>query len=217
MLEYRADVGIALDGDADRVIISDEKGCIVDGDQILALIARSWKKTGALKGGGVVSTVMANLGLEKFLLDQGLFLERTKVGDRYVVEEMRNKGANIGGEPSGHVILSDYATTGDGLVTALQVLAVVADEGRKVSDVCNNFDPFPQLLKNVRYKTGDPLSSETVKSAIAAGETKLGAKGRLVIRKSGTEPVIRVMGEAEDEALVNAVVDDICAAVEKAR
>lgn len=160
---------------------------------------------------------MANLGLEKFLLDQGLFLERTKVGDRYVVEEMRNKGANIGGEPSGHVILSDYATTGDGLVTALQVLAVVADEGRKVSDVCNNFDPFPQLLKNVRYKTGDPLSSETVKSAIAAGETKLGAKGRLVIRKSGTEPVIRVMGEAEDEALVNAVVDDICAAVEKAR
>ncbi len=216
VLEYRADVGIALDGDADRVIVSDEKGRIVDGDQILALIARSWAKTGALKGGGVVSTVMANMGLEKFLQGQGLSLERTKVGDRYVVEAMREKGMNVGGEPSGHVILSDHATTGDGLVTGLQVLAAVADEGRRVSEVCNNFHPFPQLLQNVRYCGGDPLSNDAVKAAIKAGEARLGAKGRLVIRKSGTEPLIRVMGEADDEALVRAVVEDICAAVEKA-
>ncbi len=214
--EYRADIGIALDGDADRVIICDEKGNIVDGDQILALIANAWKKTGALKGGGVVSTVMANMGLDKFLGDQGLKLERTKVGDRYVVEEMRAKGINIGGEPSGHVVLSDYGTTGDGLVTALQVLAVVASEGRKVSDVCRCFAPFPQLLKNVRYKGGDPLEADAVKAAIKAGEDKFGKAGRLVIRKSGTEPLIRVMGEGENETLVRAVVEDICAAVEAA-
>lgn len=216
VLDYRADVGIALDGDADRVIVCDEKGQIVDGDQILALIARSWNKKDALKGGGVVSTVMANMGLEKFLQGQNLTLERTKVGDRYVVEAMRNKDMNVGGEPSGHVILSDYATSGDGLVTALQVLAAVADEGRKVSEVCNNFEPFPQLLKNVRYKGGDPLGADSVKAAVKAGETRLGDKGRLVIRKSGTEPLVRVMGEAEDEALVEAVVDEICAAVDKA-
>ena len=215
VLEYRADIGFALDGDADRVIICDEKGRIVDGDQILALIARSWKKSGALKGGGVVSTVMANMGLEKFLKGEGLSLERTKVGDRYVVEAMRAKGANVGGEPSGHVILSDYATTGDGLVTALQVLAAVAGEGRKVSEVCDNFEPFPQLLQNVRYCAGDPLADDGVKAVIKKAEGRLGAAGRLVIRKSGTEPVIRVMGEGEDGALVKAVVDDICAAVEK--
>ena len=215
VLEYRADIGFALDGDADRVIICDEKGRIVDGDQILALIARSWKKSGALKGGGVVSTVMANMGLEKFLKGEGLSLERTKVGDRYVVEAMRAMGANVGGEPSGHVILSDYATTGDGLVTALQVLAAVAGEGRKVSEVCDNFEPFPQLLQNVRYCAGDPLADESVKAVIKKAEGRLGAAGRLVIRKSGTEPVIRVMGEGEDGALVKAVVDDICAAVEK--
>ena len=215
VLEYRADIGFALDGDADRVIICDEKGRIVDGDQILALIARSWKKSGALKGGGVVSTVMANMGLEKFLKGEGLSLERTKVGDRYVVEAMRAKGANVGGEPSGHVILSDYATTGDGLVTALQVLAAVAGEGRKVSEVCDNFEPFPQLLQNVRYCAGDPLADDGVKAVIKKSEARLGAAGRLVIRKSGTEPVIRVMGEGEDGALVKAVVDDICAAVEK--
>ncbi|MHA7871250.1 MAG: phosphoglucosamine mutase [Hyphococcus sp.] len=213
--EYRADIGVALDGDADRVIICDEKGRIIDGDQILALIAQSWKASGALKGGGVVSTVMSNLGLGKFLEGEGLTLERTKVGDRYVVEEMRAKGMNVGGEPSGHVILSDYATTGDGLITALQVLAVVAAEGRKVSDVCHKFDPFPQLLRNVRFCGGDPLNDEGVKTAIAAGEKALGKTGRLVIRKSGTEPVIRVMGEGEDDALVRKVVDDICAAVEK--
>jgi len=216
VLEYRADIGIALDGDADRVIIVDEKGRVIDGDQILAVIAQSWKASGALKGGGVVSTVMSNMGLDKFLSAEGLTLERTKVGDRYVVEEMRAKGMNVGGEPSGHVVLSDYATTGDGLVTALQVLAVVAREGRKVSDVCHKFDPFPQLLQNVRYCGGDPLGDETVKAAIAAGEKKLGKTGRLVIRKSGTEPVIRVMGECEDETLVKTVVGDICAAVEKA-
>ena len=216
VLEYRADIGFALDGDADRVIICDEKGRIVDGDQILALIAKSWKKSGGLKGDGVVSTVMANMGLEKFLKSEGLTLERTKVGDRYVVEAMRSSGVNVGGEPSGHVILSDYATTGDGLVTALQVLAVVAAEGRKVSEVCDNFDPFPQLLQNVRYCSGDPLSTDGVKAAIKAGQEKLGERGRLVIRKSGTEPVIRVMGEAENDCLVKEVVGDICAVVEKA-
>lgn len=214
--EYRADIGIALDGDADRVIISDEKGRIVDGDQILALIGSSWNAKGKLKGGGVVSTVMSNLGLEKFLEGEGLSLQRTAVGDRYVVGQMRESGINVGGEPSGHVILSDYATTGDGLVTALQVLAVVAGEGRKVSDVCHKFDPYPQLLQNVRYKTGDPLQAETVKAAIKAGEDKLGKTGRLVIRKSGTEPLIRVMGEGENDDLVKTVVGDICAAVEKA-
>ncbi len=216
VLEYRADIGIALDGDADRVIICDEKGQIVDGDQILALIATSWKKSGSLKGSGVVSTIMANMGLEKFLGGEGLTLERTKVGDRYVVEEMRAKGMNIGGEPSGHVILSDYATTGDGLVTALQVLAVVASSGRKISDACRNFEPFPQLLQNVRFQGGDPLASANVKAAIKAGEDKFGKSGRLVIRKSGTEPLIRVMGEGEDERAVQTIVNDICSAVEKA-
>ncbi len=216
VLEYRADMGIALDGDADRVIISDEKGRIIDGDQILALIARSWQKKETLRGGGVASTVMANLGLEKFLNGAGLELLRTKVGDRYVVEAMRARDMNVGGEPSGHVILSDYATTGDGLVTALQVLAVVVGEGRPVSAACSLFEPFPQLLKNVRFKTGDPLQAAGVRDAISKGEAALGAAGRLVIRKSGTEPLIRVMGEGEDGDKVAAVVDDICAAVEKA-
>jgi phosphoglucosamine mutase len=214
--EYRADIGVALDGDADRVIICDEKGKIVDGDQILAVIAGFWNKRGLLKGGGIVSTVMANMGFEKHLKHDGLTLERTKVGDRYVVEKMRAAGMNIGGEPSGHVILSDYATTGDGLVTALQVLAVVAAEGRKVSDVCDKFDAFPNLLKNVRYNGGNPLKDDAVKKAIKAGEDRLGKKGRLVIRKSGTEPLIRVMGEGEDASLINEVVDEICAMVEKA-
>ncbi len=213
VLEYRADIGVALDGDADRVIICDEKGQIVDGDQILALIARSWQRRGRLRGDGIVSTVMANMGLEKFLKGLNLTLERTKVGDRYVVEAMRAKGINVGGEPSGHVILSDHATTGDGLVTALQILAVVATEQRPVSEACQNFEPFPQVLKNVRYKDSDPLEAETVRKAIRAGEEKFGEHGRLVIRKSGTEPVIRVMAEGEDAALVDAVVDDICNAV----
>ncbi|MEM8770489.1 MAG: phosphoglucosamine mutase [Pseudomonadota bacterium] len=216
VLEYRADMGVALDGDADRVIICDEKGRIVDGDQILALIASSWKKREQLKGGGVVSTVMANMGLGQYLQSEGLSLERTKVGDRYVVEEMRARGMNVGGEPSGHIILSNYATTGDGLITALQVMAVVAGEGRCVSDVCHKFDPFPQLLENVRYCGGNPLDDVNVTETIRKGEAALGASGRLVIRKSGTEPLIRVMGEGEDMAKVKMVVEDICAAVQKA-
>ena len=214
VLDYRADIGIALDGDADRVIICDEKGQIVDGDQILALIASSWAKRGKLRGAAVASTVMSNLGFEKFLNSMELDLVRTKVGDRYVVEAMRARGINVGGEPSGHVILSDYSTTGDGLSTALQVLAVVAEDGMKVSEACHNFDPYPQLLKNVRFNGGAPLEADQVKTAIAEGERAFGDKGRLVIRKSGTEPVIRVMGEGEDESLVRAVVDNICAAVE---
>ncbi|GAB4523878.1 MAG: phosphoglucosamine mutase [Amphiplicatus sp.] len=214
--EYRADIGVALDGDADRVIICDEKGRIVDGDQILALIAETWKAQDRLRGGGVVSTVMANMGLEKHLAARGLTLERTKVGDRYVVEAMRAKAMNVGGEPSGHVILSDYATTGDGLVTALQVLAAMAETGRPASEVCRRFEPLPSLLENLRYCGGDPLADVGVKAAIAAGEEKLGRAGRLVIRKSGTEPVIRVMGEADDGALLKTVIADICAAIEKA-
>ncbi len=216
VLEYRADIGIALDGDADRVIISDEKGNIIDGDQIIALIATSWNKKNKLQGNGVVSTVMANLGLEKFLQKEGLDLVRTKVGDRYVVEAMREKTINIGGEPSGHVILNDYATTGDGLVTALQVLAVVAEMGIKVSQACHLFDPYPQLLENVRYQSGDPLSKQSVKDAIAKGEQRFGESGRVVIRKSGTEPLIRVMAEGEDQELVHSVVGDITSAVSAA-
>jgi phosphoglucosamine mutase len=214
--EYRADIGIALDGDADRVIIADENGDLIDGDQILATIATSLKGSGQLKGDGVVSTVMSNMGFEAYLKDQGLKLHRTKVGDRYVVEAMRRLGCNVGGEPSGHVILSDFATTGDGLVTALQVLRVVRGQDKPVSEVCRNFDPYPSLLRNVRYKGGNPLEAEDVKKAIAAGDRKLGEKGRTVIRKSGTEPLIRVMAEAEDERLVHEVVGDICEAVERA-
>ncbi len=217
VIEYRADIGIALDGDADRVVICDEKGRTVEGDQILALISRYLKRRGELKGGGVVSTVMANLGLERFLSGCGLTLERTKVGDRYVVEAMRLKGMNVGGEPSGHVVLSDYSTTGDGLVTALQALAVIAGEGKKVSDACRCFTPTPQILRNIRLVGGEPLESAAVRAAISAGEARLGESGRVVIRKSGTEPLIRVMAEGDDRDLIAAVVDDICAAIEKAR
>ncbi|MEM9169338.1 MAG: phosphoglucosamine mutase [Pseudomonadota bacterium] len=216
VLDYRADMGIALDGDADRVIVCDERGTIVDGDQIIGLIASSWKKSGQLTADAVVSTVMSNLGLEKFLEREGLSLVRTKVGDRYVVEAMRAHQANVGGEPSGHVILSDYATTGDGLVTALQVLAVAAGENRKVSEACALFEPYPQLLQNVRFKGGDPLSEGGVQAAIADAEARLGAGGRLVVRKSGTEPLIRVMAEGDDADLVKTVVEEICGAVEKA-
>ncbi len=214
VLEYRADIGIALDGDADRVLISDEKGRIIDGDQIMATVAETWLTEGLLKGNGVVSTIMANMGFENFLKDRKLDLIRTKVGDRYVVEAMREKGMNIGGEPSGHIILSDYARTGDGLVTALQVLAVTATEMRPTSEVCQRFTAYPSLLKNVRYSTGDPLAEESVKQAIDAGEAAFNGKGRVVIRKSGTEPVIRVMAEGEDEALVTRVVNDIAREVE---
>lgn len=214
--EYRADIGIALDGDADRVIISDEKGNLVDGDQILATISTSLQRSGKLKGEGVVSTVMANMGLEKFLGDHGMRFFRTKVGDRYVVEEMRNRGINLGGEPSGHIIMSDHATTGDGLITALNLLGVMAEEDKPVSEISDNFDPFPNILKNVRYTGGDPLEDANVKQAIDDGNASLADKGRTVIRKSGTEPLIRVMAEGEDAQLVERVVDDICAAVQAA-
>lgn len=205
-----ADLGVALDGDADRLILCDETGAIVDGDQIMALITRNWHKRGALKGGGLVSTVMSNLGLERLLKSDGLTLERTKVGDRYVVERMRSGGFNVGGEQSGHIVLSDFATTGDGLIAALQVMTEIMQSGHKASEACNQFDPVPQLLKNVRYAGGDPLGTDKVKASIEAAEKELNGSGRLVIRKSGTEPVIRVMAEGDDETQVHRLVDQIC-------
>ena len=207
--EMRADIGIALDGDADRVVIVDERGHVVDGDQLLAVIAESWKGDGLLAKPGVVSTVMSNLGLEKFLRSLGIDLVRTPVGDRYVLEHMREHGFNVGGEPSGHIILSDYTTTGDGFVAALQVLAVVQKLRRPVSEVCHRFEPLPQILKNVRYRSGKPLDDAEVKSAIVDGEKRLNGCGRLLVRSSGTEPVIRVMGEGDDRILVEEVVDHI--------
>jgi phosphoglucosamine mutase len=211
--ELRADVGIALDGDADRVILVDEKGNIIDGDQVLALIAKDWAANDRLVGHGIVATVMSNLGLERCLQDIGLVLERTKVGDRYVVERMRTGGFNVGGEQSGHIVLSDFTTTGDGLIAALQVLGVVVASGKPVSEVCACFEKVPQMLTSIRYGKGNPLETPLVKAAIAEGEARLGANGRLVIRASGTEPVIRVMGEGDDEQLVRAVVRDIATAV----
>jgi phosphoglucosamine mutase len=211
-----ADIGIALDGDADRLIVVDEHGRIVDGDQLMALITTSWAKGGLLRGGGLVATVMSNLGLERYLSGQGLTLERTKVGDRYVLEAMRAKGFNIGGEQSGHIIMSDYATTGDGLVAALQVLACLVESGKPASETLNLFQPMPQILKNVRFSGGAPLEQDMVQRAIRDGEARLNGSGRLVIRKSGTEPLIRVMAEGEDPALVEQVVDSICEAVKQA-
>jgi phosphoglucosamine mutase len=211
--EMRADIGIALDGDADRVMIIDERGHVVDGDQLLAVIAESWKEDGRLQRPGVVATVMSNLGLERHLAGIGLELVRTPVGDRYVLEHMRAHGYNIGGEPSGHIILSDYTTTGDGFVAALQVLAVVKRSNKPVSELCHRFEPLPQVLKNVRYKNGKPLENAGVRSAIASAEKKLGLSGRLIVRPSGTEPVIRVMGEGDDKVLVEAVVDDVVEAL----
>jgi phosphoglucosamine mutase len=209
VVEMRADVGIALDGDADRVIVVDERGRIIDGDQLMAVIAESWKEDARLARPGIVGTVMSNLGLERHLEKQGIELVRTPVGDRYVLEHMREHGYNLGGEPSGHIILSDYATTGDGFVAALQVLAVVKKNNRPVSEVCHRFDPLPQVLKNVRYRNGQPLEHADVRSAIASAEQRLGRQGRLIIRPSGTEPVIRVMGEGDDKILVEEVVDGI--------
>jgi phosphoglucosamine mutase len=211
-----ADIGIALDGDADRLIIVDEHGRIVDGDQIMALIGTSWAKAGTLKGGGVVATVMSNLGLERFLQSQGLTLERTAVGDRYVLERMRAGGFNVGGEQSGHMILSDYATTGDGLVAALQVLAELVRQNKPASAVLHLFDAVPQLLKNVRFSSGKPLDAASVKAVIADAEAELNGTGRLVIRPSGTEPVIRVMAEGDDAGQVERLVDAICSAVKEA-
>jgi phosphoglucosamine mutase len=211
--EMRADIGIALDGDADRVLIVDERGHTVDGDQLLAVIAEGWKEDGRLTKPSVVGTVMANLGLERHLKGLGLDLVRTPVGDRYVLERMRSDGYNLGGEPSGHIIMSDYTTTGDGFIAALQVLAMVKRSGRPASDVCHRFEPLPQVLKNVRYKNGKPLDNAAVRSAIVNAEKKLGLGGRLIVRPSGTEPVIRVMGEGDDKGLVEAVVADVVEAL----
>ena len=211
--EMRADIGIALDGDADRVAIADEKGHIVDGDQIMALIAESFKEDGKLAKPAIVGTVMSNLGLERHLVSNGIELIRTQVGDRYVLEAMRDDGYNVGGEQSGHIILSDYTTTGDGFVAALQVLAVVKKSGKPVSEACHRFEPLPQILKNVRYKSGKPLEDAKVKTAIASAEKKLDGQGRLVIRPSGTEPVIRVMGEGDNRDLVEAAVDHVVEAL----
>lgn len=211
--EVRADIGIALDGDADRVIIVDENGQVVDGDQLMAVVAQSWKASNRLTAPGIVATVMSNLGLERYLQSLDLGLVRTKVGDRYVVERMRADGYNVGGEQSGHIVLSDFATTGDGLIAALQIMACVKDQNRPVSEVCRRFEPVPQFLKNVRYQGGEPLEQEDVKSAIRDGEGRLGKNGRLVIRASGTEPVIRVMAEGDDADLVNQVVNDIADSV----
>jgi len=214
--EMRADIGIALDGDADRMIVVDEKGRVIDGDQILAVIAESFAADGRLSKPAIVATVMSNLGLEKRLESLGLSLERTPVGDRYVLERMVEKGINVGGEQSGHMILTDYSTTGDGLVAAMQVLAMVKKLDRPVSEVCRRFDPLPQLLRNVRFKSGRPLEDARVIKAIESATAKLGKTGRLVIRPSGTEPVIRVMAEAEDSALVDTLVAEVCDAVARA-
>ena len=211
--EVRADIGIALDGDADRVIIVDETGKLVDGDQLMAAIAQSWKEDGRLSRPGIVATVMSNLGLERYLEGLGLSLARTAVGDRYVLEHMRAHGYNLGGEQSGHIILLDHCTTGDGLVAALQLLAIVKREDKPVSQLCRRFEPVPQILKNVRLKAGRSLADTSVAAAIEDGREKLGKNGRLVVRASGTEPVIRVMGEGDDRDLLERIVDDICAAL----
>ncbi|WP_404711701.1 phosphoglucosamine mutase [Sphingomonas sp. MMS24-J13] len=216
VLETRADIGIALDGDADRLIVVDDRGQIVDGDQLMALVACAAVRNGTLKGDGIVATVMSNLGLERFLWGQGIALHRTPVGDRYVVEAMRAGGYNVGGEQSGHIVLADHATTGDGLIAALQVLAELVARKQPAHQVLHLFDPLPQLLKNVRFTGGKPLEDAKVRAVIADAEQELGSTGRLVIRKSGTEPLIRVMAEGEDEALVGKVVDSICDAVRKA-
>ncbi|MFV0300697.1 MAG: phosphoglucosamine mutase [Paracoccus sp. (in: a-proteobacteria)] len=217
VLKHGADLGISLDGDADRVAIIDETGKLADGDQIMALLASRWADAGRLKGGALVATVMSNLGLERYLQGRGLRLERTRVGDRYVVERMRGQGFNLGGEQSGHIVMTDYATTGDGLIAGLQFLAAMADGGQPASRLVSQFDPVPQMLKNVRYAAGaDPLASEPVKAVIAEAERRLNGSGRVLIRKSGTEPLIRVMAEAEDETMLREVVDGIVAAVERA-
>jgi len=216
IVAHGADIGLALDGDADRLIVADERGEEIDGDQIMAVIAERWSGTGELCGGGVVATVMSNLGLERYLDGCGLNLVRTQVGDRYVVERMRADGYNLGGEQSGHIVLGDYATTGDGLIAGLQVLAAVVESGKRASDTCRRFEPLPQLLTNVRVNGAVPMDAASVKAAIADGEARLGEAGRLLIRKSGTEPVVRVMAEGEDAGLIDAVVGDIAEAIREA-
>jgi phosphoglucosamine mutase len=214
--EYRADIGLALDGDADRLAVCDEKGQLIDGDQIMALIAKTWASQGRLAGGGVVATVMSNLGLERFLRERGLNLERTAVGDRYVMQRMREGRFNLGGEASGHIILSDYSTTGDGLIAGLQILAELVRTGSRMSELARQFEPVPQQLENVRFVAGKPLESEAVKAAIAEGTERLNGSGRVLVRASGTERLIRVMAEGDDEILVGRVVGDIAGAVRAA-
>jgi len=215
VVQHGADVGICLDGDADRVMIIDENGQIADGDQLMALIATQWAKKGLLKGGALVATVMSNLGLERYMAQQGLALLRTDVGDRYVVEAMRKGGFNLGGEQSGHIVMTDYATTGDGLIAGLQFLATMAETGKPASALANSFETVPQMLSNVRYEAGKtPLTDTAVKAAIAEGEARLQTNGRLLIRKSGTEPLIRVMGECEDESLLKDVINSITSTIE---
>jgi phosphoglucosamine mutase len=211
--ETGAHLGIALDGDADRLLIVDEAGRDIDGDQLMALIAGNWQKSGQLKEPGVVATVMSNLGFERHLAARGIKLTRTAVGDRYVVEAMRRLGSNLGGEQSGHIILGDLCTTGDGLMAALQVLAAIVETGAAASEVCNVFAPVPQRLHNVRYAGGAPLEAKAVKAAIQAGEARLGKDGRLLVRKSGTESLIRIMAESENESLVAEVIEEIAAAI----
>jgi phosphoglucosamine mutase len=218
VVAHGADLGISLDGDADRVILIDEKGQVADGDQIMALFAGRWGDEGRLNGGTLVASVMSNLGLERFLTGRGLRLERAPVGDRYVVEKMRAGGFNLGGEQSGHIVMTDYATTGDGLIAALQFLAAMAETGQAASRLAHQFDPVPQMLKNVRYAAGqEPLRAASVQKVIAEAEARLDGSGRLLIRKSGTEPLIRVMAECEDERLLAEVVDGIVGAVAAAR
>ena len=217
VVAHGADLGICLDGDADRVMILDENGRVADGDQIMALFAARWAGAGRLKGGALVATVMSNLGLERFLEGRGLRLERTAVGDRYVVERMREGGFNLGGEQSGHIVMTDYATTGDGLIAGLQFLAAMAETGRPASDLVRQFETVPQMLRNVRYGAGkEPLSAASVQAAITGAEARLNGSGRLLIRKSGTEPLIRVMAECEDEGLLAEIVGGIVEAVEAA-
>ena len=213
--EHGADIGIALDGDADRVLVADETGTLLDGDQLMATVAESWHEAGRLTGGGVVATVMSNLGLEKYIDGLGLNLVRTQVGDPYVVEHMRANGFNVGGEQSGHIVLSDYTTTGDGLIAAMEVLSAMVQSGRKLSEVGRKFEPLPQILENVRFSGKPPLDHADVVDAIQHGEGRLGNTGRLLIRKSGTEPLIRVMAEGEDPALVQGVVTEIVTAIEQ--
>ena len=217
VVAHGADLGICLDGDADRVMIIDEHGKVADGDQLMALMATQWAQKGMLKGGTLVATVMSNLGLERYLQGQNLTLLRTDVGDRYVVEAMRKGGFNLGGEQSGHIVMTDYATTGDGLIAGLQFLAAMVETGKPASELAQSFETVPQKLTNVRYDAGkEPLQADVVKAAIAAGEERLAKTGRLLIRKSGTEPLIRVMGECEDQALLDQVIGDIVSAVEAA-
>ena len=216
VIETGADLGIALDGDADRIIICDEKGQVVDGDQLMAVIAESWQRDKRLTGNALVATVMSNMGLEDYITALGLDFIRTPVGDRHVMKEMRSKGINVGGEQSGHIIFSDFATTGDGLMCGLQILAELVRSGKKASSLCARFIPYPQVLKNIRYSDKDPLDSQSVKEAIATAEQNLSGQGRVLIRKSGTEPVIRVMAEGKDLQKVNLAVDAIIDRIKKA-